>query len=356
MSVLRVGPLDVGNGLTAVQQLQDDDEASMKRVILCCSLFCLAPLFSGVLSAQVMQTTNYTTLLSHARALTAGATASDISHHLHYDVKYRDGQGHEVTATYDIYRDRLRYTRVDIAAPSYSYRHIKDLLNKREWKHSVGEMPLKVYDLRDVLIEPKPEIYVFTQFPLAASVHQQMIDGSPFSCADDNSGIRICFDPLIRSFAFAQVLNQTVTYDDWQRIGTHAVPGRIRLYDDKKLLVEATGKVEPVKQFPPLFFVPNNGVPGNGVPGNEPRDDDASRRLVHFKPLEKEMIYGNVQMQISVDDKGKVTRTKILDADNKTVKPIASKFAHSLRFDTKSANNRPASFTSVFYLHYFPEE
>lgn len=326
--------------------MSDDSEAGMKRVILGCSLFCLALPFTGVLSAQVMQTTRYSTLLSHAQALTAGETASDISHHIHYDVKYRDRHGNEVTATYDIYRDRLRYTRVDIAAEGYSCRNIKDLLNKREWQHSAGDIPLKIYDLRDVLVEPKPEIHVFTKFPLAASVRQEMIDGSPFSCADDNSGVRICFDPLIRTFAFAQVLNQTVTYDDWQRIGTHAVPGKIRLYDDKKLLVEATGKVEPVKQFPPLFF----------APGGEPQDEDESHRIVDFKPMVKEPVYGNVQLQISVDGTGKVTKTKVLDADNNQVKPIASKLARSLRFEPKSANGQPASFTSVFYFHYFPED
>jgi hypothetical protein len=324
----------------------------MKRVILCCSLFScgslffLAPFFTGGLFAQVMQTKRFDTLLSHARALSAGETASDISHHIHYDVKYRDEHGHEVTATYDIYRDRLRYTRVDIAAQGYRCRHIKDLLNKSEWQHSAGDIPLKIFDLRDVLVEPEPEIQVFTKYPLAASVHQEMIDGSPFACADDNSGVRICFDPLIRSFAFAQVLNQTVTYDDWQRIGTHAVPGKIRLYDDKKLLVEATGKVEPVKQFPSLFF----------APGSESPDKDQSHRIVHLKPMVKEAVYGNVQLQISVDGAGKVTKAKILDADNNQVKPIATKLARSLRFDPQSTNGQPAPFTSVFYLHYFPEE
>ncbi len=324
----------------------------MHRRILSCSLLYLTPLVvllfvPGSPVAQVLQTSRYATVLSHARALTAGSTASDVAHHIHYDLKFRDRHGHEFTATYDIYRDPPRQTRVDIVAGDYRYTHIRDLMNKRDWKHFSGDMPLKIFDLRDVLIEPKPEIYRLEQSQPPPAVRPEMIDGSPFACASNQVSVRVCFDPLIRTFAFAQVFNQTVTYDDWQRIGTHAIPGKISLYDGKKPLVEATGKVETVRKFPPLLF----------VPGDEPtQSEDEDHRLIRFKPQPDFPFYGNVQLQISVNEKGKVTKTKLIDSDNHHLDEVATSYARSFRFAPENANGQPSSFTSVFYLHYFPEE
>lgn len=318
----------------------------MVRGMIRCALLSIS--MAGLLSivaAQVMETTRLTSELRRARTLMAGATATDLPHHVHYDLSFKDRHGHRQSGTLDIYRDPLRYIRIDIASGNYRYTNISDLLHKRDWTHFNDDMPLKIYDLRGVLLEPEPAASILEHASPPPTVQQEMIEGSPYACAGNGRGIRICFDPLIRSFAFAQVFNQTVAYDDWQNIGTHAVPGRIRIFDGKNVLIEATGRVEAVKRFSPLLF----------QPGSEPtQSEEGAHKLLHAGQADPVEFYGTVQLKILVDEKGKVKKATVLDSDDKRVEHTAVEFARSLRFAPEQKNGAPAPFSWVFYMRAIP--
>ena len=112
-------------------------------------------------------------------------------------------------------------------------------------------IPFKMVDFEQVLDFPEAAVSRFSkELQSVRQMHPQELQGAPLLCANDNAGTAICFNPMIRLFSYAQMFNRTIMYDQWLPIGTHTVPGNIRIYEDKKLLVEATGTVEAVKEFP----------------------------------------------------------------------------------------------------------
>jgi hypothetical protein len=101
--------------------------------------------------AQVLANRPFDQAISRARALEAGATATDLPHHVHYDLKLYNHKGKLTTGTWDIWRDPQHYIRADIVAGDFRYTHIEDLTLKKNWRHFNSVMPLKVYDLRQKL-------------------------------------------------------------------------------------------------------------------------------------------------------------------------------------------------------------
>ena len=135
-------------------------------------------------------------------------------------------------------------------------------------------MPLKVYDLRQAYREPDFVVEQFSNATPQHTVRFQQVDGSPFDCTNSflemrTMDMRICFDPLAHVLAFAQMFNQTVTWEDWQPLGTHSVPKRFRIYDAGRVMVEAAGTAEKVKTFPPGLFAIPADQPDMGEPEND---------------------------------------------------------------------------------------
>ncbi|HVW76321.1 MAG TPA: energy transducer TonB [Alloacidobacterium sp.] len=298
--------------------------------------------------AQVLQSMNYDDELRHARSLLAGNTPTDISHHIHYDVKFYDAQGHESTATYDIYRDPILYDRVDIKAPSYQSTLIRNLRDNKEWRQVTGEKPLKLVDLDQALDEPHSAIQRFASEPgLVDQMEPQELEHMPLLCANDNDGTAICFDPMIHLFAYAQMFNRTIMYDQWLPIGTHVVPGHIRIYQEKKLLVEATGTVEAIRKFPPhLMELPDTP--------SQP-DPITLHKFLHYKPIDlSDTHYGNIQVRVWVDEQGKITKEEIIDSDDKHLNGIIHKFFRNAVMQPQMKDGIAVPFDTVINLEYYP--
>jgi TonB family protein len=312
--------------------------------------------FLGTLSlapihAQVPQNTDYEKELQYARSLLADTTATDIPHHVHYDLKLYDLDGHETTATYDVYRDPLLYDRYEIKAPNYEFTMIRSLRGPSklvDWLHTTGDKPLRITDFEQAFDMPISAIKRFAQEGQIGKMEPQELEGAPLICANDNDGTAICFNPLVHIFAYAQMFNRTIMYDQWLPIGTHVVPGVIRIYQDKKLLVEATGTVEAVKTFPPHFMQ---------VPDTPSQTDPANmHKILHYEPLDiSQMRYGNIAVRISVDEKGKVTKAEVADSDDKHLDGVARKFARKLLMQPEIKDGSPVPYDTVIYLEYYPQ-
>jgi TonB family protein len=173
------------------------------------------------------------------------------------------------------------------------------------------------------------------------------LEGAPLLCADDTAGTSICFNPLIRLFAYAQMFNQTIMYDQWLPIGSHTVPGSIRIYQEKKLLVDATGTVEAVKKFPPgLMEIPD-------TPSQQP--PEAAHKVRHVKSVDTtEALYGSIQIAVSVNEKGRVKKAEVVDSDDKQIEGMARKAARGMVFEPQMENGQPVPFDTVLYLTYYP--
>jgi hypothetical protein len=322
----------------------------VRWMMLCRPVFALLLALPAVLPAQVMQTHRLDVALQRARTLRAGASATDIAHHIHYDLTYLDRLGHSQSATYDIYRDPIRYTRVDIVAGDYHDIEITDWQTHQVVASFNGDMPLKIYDFVKTFEEPQSVIYGLEHNQHGIpQVRQEMVNNAPYFCSDDGIAIRLCFDPFIHSFAFAQVYNQTFTYEDWRSIGTHAFPAKVQIFDNKKVIVTATGKTEPVKQFPKLFFQLDAAHP--------PKQED-HHQVMHMatQKTDPAPLFGYVQIQLNVDADGKVTKATALDFDDKQIVKPSLRIAKGLEFAPDNENGAPAPFSTLVYLQYFPRD
>jgi len=319
----------------------------MRSVLLLLIVLCQWP----AVLAQVVSNTPFATAIARARALEAGALATDIPHHIHYDLKLYSHTGKLTKGTLDIWSDPLRSTRTDIVAGDFHYTHIEDLVHTTQWRHFNTVMPLKVYDLLQNYAEPG---FAVSYFALPGhAVHFEQIQGSPFSCTSQTFQMRVCFDPLAHVLAFAEMFNQTVTWEDWEPMGTHTVARRFRIYDAGRIMVEASGNAEIVKSFPPGLFT----IPPNEPDMGEPEDNGSTpRKVVSFKPVHLDMLYGNLLIRVKVDAEGKVHKADLIDADDDDLIHDAVEFAKHLTFAPQITNGVATPFEQYIYLRYAPGE
>jgi len=300
-------------------------------------------------TAQVLATRPFNAEMRHARSLEAGASATDVPHHIHYDLKLYSHKGKLTKGTWDVWRDPLHATRTDIVAGDFHYTHIEDLVHTIQWRHFNTVMPLKIYDLRRNYRQPGYAVDLFSSTDPEYSVYFQQIEGAPFDCTHEMLQTRICFDPLVHVLAFAQTFNQTMTWEDWQPIGTHSVPQRFRIYDAGRVMVEASGHAEVVKTFPSGLFA----IPPNEPDMGEPEDHGSTpHRIIGSKPVHLDPLYGNVLVKLEVDAEGKVHKVDLVDADDDDLIHNAVEFAKSLIFAPQMTNGAAAAFDQYIYLHY----
>ena len=297
--------------------------------------------------AQVVSNPPFSAAIARARALEAGALATDVPHHIHYDLKLYSHTGKLTRGTWDMWSDPLRFTRSDIVAGDFHYTHIEDLVHTTQWRHFNTVMPLKVYDLLQNYAEPG---FAVSYFALPGhDVHFEQVQGSPFSCTSQVLQMRVCFDPLAHVLAFAEMFNQTVTWEDWQPIGTHTVARRFRIYDAGRIMVEASGKAEVVKSFPPGLFT----IPPDEPDMGEPEDNGtAAHKVIGSKPVKLDMLYGNLLIRAKVDADGKVHKAALIDADDDDLIHDAMEFAKHLTFAPQVTNGVAAPFEQYIYLRY----
>jgi hypothetical protein len=309
-------------------------------------LFLLMPLFFWPSAAvsQVVANSPFTTAIARARSLEAGALATDVPHHIHYDLKLYSHTGKLTKGTWDLWSDPLRSTRSEIVAGDFHYTHIEDLVHTVQWRHFDSVMPLKVYDLLQNYKEPDFAVSYFALPDPSHSVHFEQVQGSPFNCTKPMFQMRVCFDPLAHVLAFAEMFNQTVTWEDWQPLGTHTVPRRFRIYDAGRLMLEASGTAEVVKSFPAALFT----IPPNQPDMGEPEDDgNPPHKVVDARPVRLDMLYGNLLFRLKVDADGKVHKADLIDADDDDLIHDGMEFAKHLTFAPQTA-----PFEQYIYLRY----
>lgn len=317
----------------------------MRRLLFALSLLALLP--AG--SAQVVAAPPFATAIHRALALEAGAVAGDLPHHVHYDLRLYSHKGKLTQGTWDIWRDPLHFTRSDIVAGDFHYTLIEDLAHVTQWRHFNTVMPLKVYDLLENYRQPDFAVSFFAAPGAPGTVRFAQISGSPFDCTSLSLQMRVCFDPLVHVLAFAQIFNQTITWEDWQPVGTRSVPRRFRIYDAGQIMVEASGQAEVVHTFPPGLFAIPSDQPDMGSPEN---NGTPPHRVVASKPVPLDLLYGNLLFRLDVDADGKVHKVDLIDADDNDLVRNSVEFAKSLVFAPQLTNGLPTPFEQYIYLHY----
>lgn len=294
---------------------------------------------------QVLEDLNLEHEIDRATSMLAGTRADDLPHQVHYELKLVDVRGQESHATYDIFRENT-LAHVEMSALGFHYVRVLVDDGKRTWSKETGTEPLKLLDFQMVLLGPSAALSrLKAEMPRLV---RQVIDGSPYLCADDGGGTAICFDPLLHIYAFGQTFNQTAVYDTWLKVGVRYVPGHIRIFQGKRLLLEATGTVLPESKFPPETFTipaqPEDSTVELHSILKTGRTDDA-----------RGLLYGNVQLTVGVDEKGKVRKVDVVDSDDKDLEGAAKHFAKTTVYAPYLVNGQPQSFeTTLWYRQYPP--
>jgi hypothetical protein len=311
----------------------------------------LAVTLCATAGAQMPATQTFARALERAQALEAGMAATDLPLHVHYDLKLYSHKGKLTTGTWDLWRDPLRHERVDIKAGDFQYTHIDNVAEKVQWRHFNTFMPLKIFDLREDYAVPQYLVDKILEVKPPAMVRFTQIDGMPFDCTPAWDQGRICFDPIAHVIAFAQIFNQSMTWENWQPVGIHTVPRRFRIYDAGRVMVEAAGQAEPVKAFPPGLFT----IPPNEPDMGEPELDGAIPHKVLKAPtVNLQPLYGNVLMLATVGADGKVKKLRLIDADDDDIIPDAKRFAKHVTFQPQVKNGTPVPFETYLYLKHGP--
>lgn len=310
-------------------------------------------LMSPALGAQVVAQHPFATELTHALAIEAGASATDVPHHIHYDLKLYDRHHKLTTGTWEIWRDPQHFVRNDFVAGDFHHTHIEDLAQHKEWRHFDRVLPLRFFDLLQNYEKPQVPVALFSNQSLVKDpiIAFEQIGGSPFDCTAQIFDMRICFDPMAHVLAFAQMMNQTVTWEDWQPVGTHTAPRRFRIYDGDRLILEASGAADVVKTFPADLFVIPAGQPDMGEPEN---NGTPPHRIISMKNQDETLLYGNVLMHLFVDAKGEVKKAEVVDADNDNLIGDAKHFSRSLKFAPQMKDGVAVPFDEYLYVQHSP--
>jgi hypothetical protein len=307
--------------------------------------FCLAA------AGQVAATHPFHNEMERALELEAGTRATDLPLHVHYDLKLYNHKGKLTTGTWDIWSDPLHYERVDIKAGDFQYTHIEDLVAKKQWRHFNTFMPLKIFDLRENYRAP---LYLVERFDTPKPmqyVRFEQVDGMPFDCTNEVLQMRICFDPIAHVLAFAQVLNQSMTWENWQPVGVHSVPRRFRIYDAGRVMVEAVGQATVVKTFPADLFA----IPVNEPDMGEPElDGSIPHKLIQMKPEQLQPVYGNALVEATVGVDGKVKKAKLIDADDDDIIGDTMHSVKHMTFAPQIKDGVPTPFVTYLYLAHAP--
>jgi len=304
-----------------------------------------------VARAQVQARRPFSTYMERALGLEAGATATDLPHHVHYDLKLYNHKGKLTAGTWDLWRDPQHYIRIDIAAGDFRYTDIEDLIQKTQWQHFNAVMPLKIFDLRENYAKPRYAVHLIAEEKPPRYVNFQEIEKMPFDCASALSGPQVCFDPIAHVLAFAELWNQSMTWEDWQPLGVHSVPQRFRIYDAGRVMVEAAGHAEIVKTFPRGLFV----IPADEPDMGEPElDGSTPHKVISMKPVDLQPLYGNVLMQVTVGADGKVKKQTLIDADDDDIVGDAKRSVKHLTFAPEIKNGVATPFETYLYLRHGP--
>jgi len=254
-------------------------------------------------------------------ATTAHGTTLDPLH-LRYELKMEDVKGKPHTGSFEVWNS-TDGRRTEIHLDNYNGTEVA-LPDGGRWLLHDGPRPLRVSEFVAERLEPQTAIQ--RSLVGGPSLKPRKVNDATLLCAGDGETAKVCFDQATGFIAVASVDQEVITYEAWRKIGWKYMAGVVRDTHNNRMILEATMTVASNDVSPDVFAVPEGAVQVKSgtplsvfeVPGADlaaPFHPVLSHGVSTLRPVTS----GSAQVYVWVDEKGKVTKAVLEDADDKDI-------------------------------------
>jgi len=271
--------------------------------------------------------------------------------HLRYELKMVDYKGNPHTGTYEIWRDKDA-SHTEIHTDTYNWSDLTK--DGKSWALESGVRPLRVKEFISNRLIPAMIVNGLTK--LRPELKPKNVKGNTWMCGGDNLTDSICFEAATGYPTRVQRNDGKFEYEDWRQIGSLSLAGVVRMTNVNQLLFEARLTEASDAISPEAFSVP----PGATL---LPEGSRIEIRQGIFPPAPNHPMIrkgaglgmrlnstGEAQVKVWVDEKGKVTKEEVEDADDKDLAVIALQEARTTLYQPYRVNGSNVGFETMFYL------
>lgn len=279
---------------------------------------------------------------------------SAVPMHLRYELRMVDYKGGEHSGTYETWNGKDA-SRIEIHTDSYNFSGVSK--DGQIWVVENGLRPLRVKEFTQARLISL-DAMMSTMMQGAQKLQTKKIDDAARLCAGENPRGSICFDPSTGYIVLEIKAEQKFEYDGWKQVGPLHLASLVRVSSGKHLLFEATLKEASDLVAAEAFAAPAGATPQPGsarmidpdvVFARENNHRILSRGMVPMRTFAD--TGGEAQIRVWVDEKGKVTKAEVEDADNKSMADVALAKAKDSLYEPDLENGRYVSFETTYELH-----
>jgi len=280
-----------------------------------------------------------------------GATLEPM--HLRYELKTVDVNGKQHTGSFETWNSKEGH-RTEIHLDNYNGIELERSDGGR-WLLHDGPRPLRVAEFVQERLLPRTAIQ--RSLVGGPSLKPRKVNDATLLCAGDGDTAKVCFDQPTGFIAVASVDQEMITYEAWRKIGWKYMAGVVRDTHNNHMILEATMTVASNDVSPDVFAVPEGAVQVKAgtstsafeVPGVDlaaPSHSVLSQGVSTIVPLTS----GSVQVTVWVDEKGKVTKAVLEDADDKDIGDWALDIVRRSIYTPYQENGKYVSYKTSVYL------
>lgn len=301
---------------------------------------------------QAMTDDNFARAIDRMQvATTAHGTTTDPLH-LRYELKTVDVKGKPHTGSFETWNSNDGH-RTEIHLDNYNGIEVERSDGGR-WLLHDGPRPLRVSEFVAEQLLPRAAI----QRALASgtSLKAKKVNGGTLLCGGDSETAKVCFDQATGFILAASVDQEVITYEAWRKIGWKYMAGVVRDTHNNHMILEATMTVASNDVSADVFAIPEGAIQvksGTSIstfdrPGVDlaaPSHPVLSHGVSSLPPLSS----GSVQVTVWVDEKGKVTKAELEDADDKDIGDWALDGVRRTIYAPYQENGKYVAFKTSFY-------
>ena len=270
--------------------------------------------------------------------------------HLRYELKMVDYKGNPHTGTYEMWRSKDA-SHTEIHTDTYNWSDLTK--DGKSWALESGVRPLRVKEFISHRLIPAMIMNGLTK--LKPELKPKNVKGDTWMCGGENLTDSMCFEAATGYPTRAQRNDGKFEYEDWRQIDSLSLAGVVRMTNVNQLLFEARLTEASDVISPEAFSIPPGATllpEGSRIELGEGIFPPAPNHPIMRKGTGLGMLNstGEAQVKVWVNEKGKVTKEEVEDADDKDLAVTALQEARSTLYQPYLVNGSYVSFETTFNL------